>query len=897
MRMMRRELKMSKASFEQYTVDYISGVMSLRTPQKESLLRLEKILGSVQMSKTNNLFEALTKVNALYPTCTSFERDFMSMTFALATGVGKTRLMGAFIAYLYTQKDIHNFFVVAPNTNIYMKLINDLSNPANPKYVFKGLSCFVEAPNVVTGEDYSEKPLFDADINIYIFNIDKFNKEGSKMRSISEQLGESFYEKLAGLNDLVLIMDESHHYRAERGAAALDDLKPVMGLELTATPVVTKGSKQSLFKNVVYEYPLSQAIADGYTRTPFAMAQVGVDSYNFGDEQLDKLMLHDGIVRHENYKKQLEAYAKNHGKKVVKPFAMIVCKDTTHATWVQQYVTSPDFFGGKYLNKTLMVHSKQKGVESEANMKLLLDVERPDNPIEVVIHVNMLKEGWDVNNLYTIIPLRTAASKVLREQMVGRGLRLPYGERTGDTDVDSVMLTAHDKFKDIIAEAKKGDSIFKAGNIIQVKQEEEVHVIYTQTVLNMGQDTDLDNAYAQTGIQKSSEMDAVFTKTEKKVNEVVNNTITAIGTTELNEETKKKIAEQVAKVMEEDKDLGDIFRENEQNLFSWIDTTVIDVHKAAASKYIPIPRIKITEKGVEECNFVDFEIDLSEFNHVPTKNSIIIQNLEDLSDRKFINGEFINFEAYNPGHEILKLLRMKPEVDYESNSKLIQKLILSVLTLYKSKYGEEGMKNVVMMNKRSITEKIYTQMMKHFFSTNGLMEEEVVGCNDHNIRTYITAKKLLDIYDDYGEGENIRSIAFNGIKYGVFAEAAFDSRPELEFARLLEYSAVAGIVKNWLRPAPQEFNITYNRGKHYEPDFVVETEDTIYMVEIKGENMLNDPDVLAKKDRGIKYCQTVSDWGKANGYKQWRYLFIPAQQVKATVTFELLADMFRESGV
>lgn len=887
---------MSKASFEQYTVDYISGVMSLRTPQKESLLRLEKILGSVQLSKTNNLFEALTKVNALYPTCTSFEREFMSMTFALATGVGKTRLMGAFIAYLYTQKDIHNFFVVAPNTNIYMKLINDLSNPANPKYVFKGLSCFVETPNVVTGEDYSEKPLFDADINIYIFNIDKFNKEGSKMRSISEQLGESFYEKLAGLNDLVLIMDESHHYRAERGTAALDDLKPVMGLELTATPVVTKGSKQTLFKNVVYEYPLSQAIADGYTRTPFAMAQVGVDSYNFGDEQLDKLMLHDGIVRHENYKKQLEAYAKNHGKQVVKPFAMIVCKDTTHATWVQQYVTSSDFFEGKYLNKTLMVHSKQKGVESESNMKLLLDVERPENPIEIVIHVNMLKEGWDVNNLYTIIPLRTAASKVLREQMVGRGLRLPYGERTGDTDIDSVMLTAHDKFKDIIAEAKKGDSIFKAGNIIQVKQEEEVHVIYTQTVLNMGQNTDLDNAYAQTGLQKSSEMDAVFTKTEKKVNEAVNDAITATGTSELSAETKKKIVEQVAKVMGEDKDLGDIFRENEQNLFSWIDTTVIDVHKAAANKYIPIPRIKITEKGVEECNFVDFDIDLSDFNHVPTKNSIIIQNLEDLSDRKFINGEFINFEAYNPSHEILKLLRMKPEVDYESNSELIQKLILSVLSLYKSKYGEEGMKNVVMMNKRSITEKIYTQMMKHFFSTNGLMEEEVVGCNDHNIRTYITAKKLLNIYDDYGEGENIRSIAFNGIKYGVFAEAAFDSRPELEFARLLEYSAVSGIVKNWLRPAPQEFNITYNRGKHYEPDFVVETEDTIYMVEIKGENMLNDPDVLAKKDRGIKYCQTVSDWGKANGYKQWRYLFIPAQQVKATVTFELLADMFRESG-
>ena len=77
-------------------------------------------------------------------------------------------------------------------------------------------------------------------------------------------------------------------------------------------------------------------------------------------------------------------------------------------------------------------------------MRALLSVERTDNPIEIVIHVDKLKEGWDVNNLYTIIPLRTAASKVLREQMVGRGLRLPYGERVGDENLDSVTLTAHD---------------------------------------------------------------------------------------------------------------------------------------------------------------------------------------------------------------------------------------------------------------------------------------------------------------------------------------------------------------------------------------------------------------------------------------------------------------------
>ena len=100
--------------FPQYTTEYISGVMSLRKPQKQSLIILEEILNSVSLRKGMNLRGALGAVHAMYPTCTDFEREFMSLTFALATGVGKTRLMGAFIAYLYTQYNIRNFFVVAP---------------------------------------------------------------------------------------------------------------------------------------------------------------------------------------------------------------------------------------------------------------------------------------------------------------------------------------------------------------------------------------------------------------------------------------------------------------------------------------------------------------------------------------------------------------------------------------------------------------------------------------------------------------------------------------------------------------------------------------------------------------------------------------------------------------
>lgn len=490
--------------------------MSLRTPQMASLKILEDILRSVNLSKAMDLRQTLGTVHAKYPICSDFERDFLSLTFALATGVGKTRLMGAFIAYLYTQFNIRNFFVVAPNTTIYEKLKRDLADPSNPKYVFRGLGCFSSSPEIITGDDYRYKPLppFESDIRIFIYNIDKFNKEDACMRRVSEIIGDSFYQYLSSLPDLVLIMDESHHYRAERGAAALNELQPLLGLELTATPLVSKGGKQMPFKNVVYEYSLSRAISDGYTRTPFAVTRSDIDFYNFGAEQLDKMMLQDGIACHERAKRCLEIYAANNGQSLVKPFMLVVCKDTDHAAWVERYVRSDEFRGGAYRNKTIVVHSKQKGAETEANTRLLLSVEDPENPVEIVVHVNMLKEGWDVNNLYTIVPLRTAASQILREQMVGRGLRLPYGKRTGGRDVDAVMLTAHDKFADILAEAQRGDSIFRAGNIIKAEDIVPEKAAKAQIALLHPASSVREEAYAYTSLPCSERLDSVIDKAE-----------------------------------------------------------------------------------------------------------------------------------------------------------------------------------------------------------------------------------------------------------------------------------------------------------------------------------------------------------------------------------------------
>ncbi len=880
---------MTENRFLQYAVDYISGVMSLRAPQRDSLKILETITENVALQKGMKLDAALGAVKALYPTCTDFERDFMSLTFALATGVGKTRLMGAFIAYLYTNRNIRNFFVVAPNTTIYDKLRRDLTEGSSDKYVFKGLGCFSLPPEIITDDDYKNKTrsLRESDIRIFIYNIDKFNKENAGMRKMNERIGDSFYNYLSRLDDLVVIMDESHHYRAERGMKVLDELKPLLGIELTATPVVTSGAHQTKFKNVVFEYPLSQAIADGYTRTPYAVTRSGIDFFNFGDEQIDRMMLSDGVLCHENTKRKLEAYAKNNGVKQVKPFMLVVCKDTDHAAVIEKYVKSQEFYGGRYAQKTLVVHSKQKGAESDENMRLLLGVENPDNPIEIVIHVNKLKEGWDVNNLYTIVPLRTAASKVLREQMVGRGLRLPYGERTGECDVDAVMLTAHDKFQEILDEAQSGESVFKAGNIIQVKEIEHEKVTVSQLSLGLTVNEELNAARERMGFKEGEKNDQVLETLIVSVKAGVQDAIQTTPEHTVTDESRERIVREAVDKISADKDLAEIYRENELELNKFVREKIEETHRQAEKKYIPIPRLKVTDEGVSEYVFLDFKLDLTTFNHVPVTNDILIQNLDDMSDRTRVKGGVLTFDGYNLKKIILGCLLEKPEIDYEKCCNLLAVLISTVCAHYESRHGRDGMMNVIMMNKRDIADKIYTQMMKHLRVENGLFKEEVVGTGKYNLRQSYNYTKSVDIYSEYGD--NIRAVLFTDIKKGVFDCAKFDSRPELLLARILEGD---DDVVNWLRPAPKEFNLTYNHGCRYEPDFVIETEKCIYLVEVKGEDRIEDEDVVAKKERGISFCEIASKWGLANNYKEWRYLFIPANEVRSEVSIEQYVQRF-----
>jgi type III restriction enzyme len=193
--------------------------LSLRKPLQEALDILTQLAAELELSKEVDLKVELEKVQALYPTCSDFEREFPSICFSIATGVGKTRLMGACIAYLYLEKGIKNFFVLAPNLTIYNKLIEDFGNSSNPKYVFNGIADFVHnKPVIITGDNYNQvSSLFsETEIRINIFNVSKFAREtkpvveggrnmAPRIKRLSEYLGQSYWEYLSGLNDLVIL--------------------------------------------------------------------------------------------------------------------------------------------------------------------------------------------------------------------------------------------------------------------------------------------------------------------------------------------------------------------------------------------------------------------------------------------------------------------------------------------------------------------------------------------------------------------------------------------------------------------------------------------------------------------------------------------------------------------
>lgn len=830
--------------------------------------------------------------------------------------------------------DIQHFMIVAPGNTIYRKLFDDFSKANNPKYVFRGINEInINTTVIINKDNYQQNQanakLFGNQIQINIFNVQQFaQKDIDQEKGItkfSETLGETYFEYLSSLDDLVILLDESHHYHADAAMGSLDRIDPLFGLEFTATPytgnIIGRGNnrQQELKQNILYTYNLGDAIHDGYVKDPWVGTEADVDFSQWDAESIDtdarKLQL--AAFFHERAKVALKEYALERNVQEIKPVMLVVAKDTTHASALRALIDSDQFRGGNYKGKVIEVHTKTRGDELDETIEKLISLEHPDNIVEIVIHVNMLKEGWDVTNIYTIAPIRSSASEILTEQTIGRGLRLPYGERTGNKNVDRVMIVAHDNYARIIEDAKHS-KLIQPSNIESISIDDtrvikEVIEVQSVFVAKIQEQIKASPAIMhEIEAQAKKTVSAIFTDDtpeDVKVATILNKTNELIGIVAKQKATEQSFAARyqhtgsgpVVNIPFAEGTLfgpiGESAKKELENI-SKISGQTIEVRN------IPIPRLMLTPH-YGELLFDDFNLDTGRLSIYSTSASIIEERLQGSEEVDLFGNvhqgtretehtrvsSLGEGRTQSPENTIISALVEQPLIDYDEQKKLLLKLSNQAVLHYKKFVSDENsLKMVVENNFRQIAKEIYNQMLEHKeFISEDYLESDIGEpkpyLEQYNIsrrmdETPVTLESQLNRFS--------RDKIYTGFSKACHSMYRFDSSDEVRLAYLLDKDPK---VKDWLRPAPNQFEGLYWRDEYgnsqhrYEPDFVVELINEIVMIEVKPSNEIETSDVQAKKNTAEKYCELVSkSVGKFGIMNRWRYVIVPTEKITLSST-------------
>lgn len=577
---------------------------------------------------------------------------------------------------------------------------------------------------------------------------------------------------------------------------------------------------------------------------------------------------------HEATKVELLTYARENGVAPIRPFMLVIARDTTHAAQLKALLESPQFFAGRYAGKVIQVDSSKSGKDEDEDEMVarLLAVESRDEPTEIVIHVNMLKEGWDVTNLYTIVPLRAANARTLVEQSIGRGLRLPYGKRTGVKAVDWLHIVAHDKFQEIIDEANRGDSPLRLEKIILDAPSADDKKVSVQVVSNVE---------ARLGLAGDGASASPFTsEAEKAVARVALEVIQEYETRRdllptsaalRQPEVQAAIAAEVAARLQSKQ--GDLLPDAALDVAAVVATTAATVMQQT----IDIPRISVVPTGEVTTGFHPFSLDTSGLHLQPGEQELVIQGLHSNEQTRLTVKRGITEQRAED--YIVRELVDYDDIDYFTQSELLYALAGQMVQHLRSYLTEDEALNVLQGQAKRIAREIHAQMMAHFF-------EEAAGFEVRVSRGFTALKpcnfsaeagKTHHYRETVADVSRIKSMLFNGFQKCLYPLQKFDSDTERRFAVILERDA-----QKWFRPVKGQFQIYYQLGaaqSEYIPDFVAETDDVILMVETKKRDELKSDEVQAKATAAVRWCAQASDYAASVGGKAWQYLLLPHDEI------------------
>ena len=475
----------TNALFEHWfeTIHFLSDGSDFRYffSQRESV---ESIVYIYEIKKFRNLqdllyFDRTKSINPIYR-----DETWLRLVCKQATGTGKTKVLSLLITWCYFHKKYErdselstNFLLITPNIIVLDRIRSD----------FDGLRIFSQDPLIPKDGFYEKNWKSDfrmtlhiqddlkpksSDGNIFLSNIHRvYEKTDSEPSIDDDNVKDYFIGKpvsktidskhtlsglVRGIDDLVVLNDEAHHIHDSKLSwfSSIRDIqnnllqrggKLSIQIDVTATPKKPDGS---IFPHVISDYPLVEAIAQGVVKTPvipdeesravLKMKETG----DFAEDHASFLDL--GVVE---WKKAFQ-YHNERGKKAV---LFVMVDETKNCEKVKIHLESRH---KELTGKVFVIHTKKDGSfyesstsKKESELKDLRktanEIDNSSNHYRAIVSVLMLKEGWDVKNVTTIVGLRsyTSKSKILPEQTLGRGLRRMYSGRNSTEEKLSVIGT------------------------------------------------------------------------------------------------------------------------------------------------------------------------------------------------------------------------------------------------------------------------------------------------------------------------------------------------------------------------------------------------------------------------------------------------------------------------
>jgi len=761
--------------------------------------------------------------------------------FEMATGSGKTMLMGASMFYIFKKYGIRNYLIITPaSTDIYQKTIFNFAR-GTFESVWANDAPFTY--NLVTGDDYTATPLYDGfdstrDISIFVFNISKF---GTNAVNTTKPWEASVWKDQNGSTlsmrdylqkeELVIVTDEAHHAQSKVSREIIKGFHPKLVLEYTATAIEASKSDAKKAQTVVYKYDIRRFLEDGYGKTVKAVAlnveELGKRTKKQADVlQAEKLKLITLVLIHLLKKRAVVRDDKIRG---LKPIAFVKVKDeTTFAQKVFNYLQTQlhadlenlqiileklkaqelevtdllqEMFRTYYesdiarlkreiehVTRTAIFYHGKSDKETEKKWK---NIRR--NEVEFVVYMQRLDEGIDLPNIYSmaVIADNPTEFKTAVKQIIGRGVRLAKEKREFDESADKMLA-----------------------------QSEKLHIVcdkgaaFEEVILMIQKEFGLTDKYL-----------SIEHPRRKVLNRAKSDRLEGLFLPEIKADFKARanvmlmdLARDVSKVVEE---------YVKYNCFTKLDGDTDEESQIPGGVFLKFtPGAFFVEVDVfadervfhEQLRgrFPDSVLDLDE-SHAKAIYAIVMKNLFCLPDNKESKDIFRNYitEAAKRG--------IRFYFGDDADKRLAQSRFVNSFASFYRSYVE---KNYFELDFKPLVNEDAQSLTQRFANVEILIPED--QHNDTKWKRITDSKKLKGLIDQGYQFYGFNDSIYDYVKFDTFTEKQF-----ADYADIVLKSSNGGRTPFWVR---NNRNVWFSYGtRRYYPDFLMLRNGVIYVLETKGE--------------------------------------------------------------